>query len=116
MENNIENKAKFFALYHGQEIMRCEVTSVIRTELMRTHPDYAQPFYFLELKPISGITDYDAQKLQHEGAKDASRYYNIWEASGYDVDYLRSKGYALPWMGLSVEQLISYGWIKLKTE
>lgn len=29
-------------------------------------------------------------------------------------DYLRSRGYALPWMGLSVEQLISYGWIKLK--
>ena len=24
-------------------------------------------------------------------------------------DYLRSKGYALPWMGLSVEKLIEYG-------
>ncbi|TDO21917.1 hypothetical protein [Pedobacter duraquae] len=30
------------------------------------------------------------------------------------VDYLRSKGYALPWMGLSVEKQIEYGWIKLK--
>jgi len=28
--------------------------------------------------------------------------------------YLQSKGYALPYMGLSVEQLIEYGWIKLK--
>jgi hypothetical protein len=27
--------------------------------------------------------------------------------------YLVSKGYALPYMGLSVEQLIEYGWIKL---
>lgn len=31
------------------------------------------------------------------------------------ADYLRSKGFALPYMGLSVEQQISYGWIKLKT-
>ena len=30
------------------------------------------------------------------------------------VDYLRSKGYALPWMDLSVEDLVKYGWIKLK--
>lgn len=29
------------------------------------------------------------------------------------TDYLRSKGYALPWMDLSVEDLIEYGWIKL---
>lgn len=28
-------------------------------------------------------------------------------------DYLRSKGYALPYMGLSVEKQIKYGWIKL---
>lgn len=30
------------------------------------------------------------------------------------VDFLRSKGYALPYMGLSVDQQISYGWVKLK--
>ena len=30
------------------------------------------------------------------------------------TDYLRSKGYALPYMDLSVEDLIEYGWIKLK--
>lgn len=29
-------------------------------------------------------------------------------------DFLRSKGYALPWMGLSVENLVEYGWIKIK--
>lgn len=28
-------------------------------------------------------------------------------------DYLRSRGYALPWMGLSVEELQNRGWIKL---
>ena len=30
-------------------------------------------------------------------------------------DYLRSKGYALPWMGVTVEQQIEWGWVKLKT-
>lgn len=29
------------------------------------------------------------------------------------ADYLRSKGYALPYMGISVEDQIKYGWIKL---
>ena len=29
-------------------------------------------------------------------------------------DCLRSKGYALPYMDLSVDNLIEYGWIKLK--
>lgn len=28
-------------------------------------------------------------------------------------DYLRSEGYAIPFMGLSVEKLISYGWVKI---
>lgn len=31
-----------------------------------------------------------------------------------ECDYFRSKGYALPWMDLSVEDLVKYGWIKLK--
>lgn len=29
-------------------------------------------------------------------------------------DYLRSKGYAVPFMGLSVETLIEYGWVRLR--
>ena len=31
-----------------------------------------------------------------------------------EADYLRSKGYALSYMDLSVEDLVEYGWIKLK--
>lgn len=31
-------------------------------------------------------------------------------------DYLRSKGYAVPWRDLSVDDLVSYGWVKLKSE
>jgi len=32
----------------------------------------------------------------------------------HGFDFLRLKGYALPWMGLSVEDMVSAGWIKLK--
>lgn len=28
--------------------------------------------------------------------------------------YLRSKGYALPWMGISIKTMVEYGWVKLK--
>ena len=34
--------------------------------------------------------------------------------SSVEADYFRSKGYALPYMDLSVEDLIDYGWVKLK--
>jgi hypothetical protein len=30
------------------------------------------------------------------------------------VDFLRSKSYALPWNGISVKEMIEWGWIKLK--
>lgn len=30
------------------------------------------------------------------------------------TEYLRFRGYALPWMGVSVENQIEYGWVKLK--
>lgn len=47
--------------------------------------------------------------------------YNESDDGGYDrnpnmvhaIDYLRSKGYALPWMGLTVEEMIEAGWVKL---
>ena len=52
-----------------------------------------------------GIID-DYLNRVHENAN-----FNIEQ---YEIDYLRSKGYALPYMDLSVEDLISYGWIKLK--
>lgn len=36
--------------------------------------------------------------------------FKMWDV----IDYLRSKGYALPFMGLSVEEMIEAGWIKIK--
>lgn len=42
-----------------------------------------------------------------------SHWSNLYMALPEITDYLRSKGYALPYMGLSVENQIEYGWVKL---
>lgn len=141
MTNTIENKAKFFALYWGQklhishgETYKIDYDSFISA--WDTDPDD-----YLELTPLSQISDEDAficatikiggamnfinckvkrndkygiwVKLNREnGSKEFYLDFNIPEV----YDYLRSEGYALPYMGLSIEKLVEYGWIKLKNE
>lgn len=145
MENTLENKSKFFALYYGQEVLTrddgfrkfwmlgSEVS--IESSLSKYGYDYG---YYLELTPLSQITDEDAIEVCKCMNWDRVLPPNIeghpldFSVSIFDFNwvknksfewskinlhtagYLRSKGYALPWMGLSVEQLIEFGWIKLK--
>jgi hypothetical protein len=110
-EINNENKAKFFALYWGQEIQshRKELFHVTGILISQS---------WLTLKPLSSISDEDAEfiDLQSEdynedGWFDGEGIFYYW--ASFDVDYLRSKGYALPWMGLSVEEMVQADWIKL---
>lgn len=42
--------------------------------------------------------------------------FSEYSLSSLSADYLRSLGYALPWMGISVEEQVSRGWVKLKVE
>lgn len=96
----------------------------------------------LELTPISAISDEDAievAKIQFSFSdcsevvffhcKEVKNHcvkiirgtsvlktvsINEWSFNISASDFLRSKGYAIPWNGLSVEDLIDYNWIKLK--
>lgn len=128
MENTLENKAKFFAQYWGQKLLKKDIEGL---EKFITEPDgfmrSPSEETYLELTPLSLITDEDAIELiklrfiQNGGVvedlTDFEENILLSEATKTNyifVDYLRSKGYALPWMGLSVEQQIKYGWIKLK--
>ena len=47
-----------------------------------------------------------------------SRSIHHWSGTkkigSFEADYFRSKGYALSYMDLSVEDLVEYGWVKLK--
>ncbi|MFP7656107.1 hypothetical protein [Chryseobacterium proteolyticum] len=155
MENTLENKARFFAQYWGQNVYRIKDgidepgKNIINDDLVA----------FLELKPLSMISDEEAievakivSPMLFEGNGDDGGHvvdktekewisvihkrkiisvdidfdgyvYEYHEdenylrpiRSSYGTDFLRSKGYALPWNGLSVEKMIEYGWIKIKT-
>lgn len=113
MENTLNNKGKFFAQYWDQKVM----TKVVRGEnkaKITTHNDVCSNWKFgelvesyLELKPLSSITDEDAKKLGY------SSPFLLKKHSSFQVDELRALGYALWWHDLSVEKQIEYGWIKL---
>ncbi|KAA0126417.1 hypothetical protein FY557_17350 [Chryseobacterium sp. SN22] len=142
MENTEINKVKFFAQYWGQKVFINPVLSpspVDNTYIF----DYSEPEdidqEYLELKPLSSITDellltaiqildsnneftelgslqigreiiQIVDNINSEVARNEIHPQYIF----HFADYLRSKGYALPWMGLSVKRLEEYGWIKIK--
>lgn len=119
MENTVENKIKFFGQYITQECayLNGEITSLDNFYLALTR---SEPNTILLLKSISLITDEDKKFLELYGyGFDEHGYNEGFEYSEYhkwtieECDYFRSKGYALPWMGLSVAKLEEYGWIKL---
>lgn len=131
MENTLDNKAKFFAQYWGVKCMDfgSEIVTVTHICLNRTNVRER----ILELKSLSDITDEDAievgrlQDWQNENLpsynRDPEKFLirqakhdltNLYSLVIETIDYLRSKGYALPYNGLSVEKQIEYGWIKLK--
>ncbi len=138
MENTLENKAKFFAQYWGQKVLY--VGGIGLAPIGTNGWNLKHPDFFLELTPLSDITDEDAieffdivwskvgthknksREFKIDFGKDwaesptSERYGLIPTGLFHGVDFLRSKGYALPWMGLSVEQQIKYGWVKLKQD
>lgn len=163
MENNFENKARFFAQYYGQNVKRSFLPEQTSLQVIDRNVFWIGHLIingYLELKSIEDITDEDAicvakivspMLFDGDGNNDGhiidkSEIKSGWisvkhkrkitmvdidldgfvfeyhEDEGYTrpslvnagADYLRSQGYALPWMGLSIDDLIKYGWVKLK--
>ena len=126
IENTLENKSKFFAQYWGQHliIMGSFLRIIDHVTLCNIENDD-----ILQLKPLSKISDeyifeltshLDFDNSEINEFKDLiirnnNEWYNYFDKQEiiFVYDYLRSKGYALPYMDLSVEDLIEYGWIKL---
>ena len=121
-ENTLENKARFFAQYWGQHVLY--FSSDFLRKIDNLTLDSIENDDFLELKPLSQISDEDAIEISkfypsfgsdiRNAVKELFQEWNVLELSIETGDFLRSKGYALPYMDLSVEDLIEYGWIKLK--
>lgn len=131
-EITLENKAKFFAQYWGQKVLSWGEVVVDPMYKWRNIPKMkTSSFTSIILKPLSSISDEDCvlchkmyfrytedQKLNEHSISFVKKY--IIEPKEFIMntilDYLRSKGYALPWMGISVEEMVDAGWIKLQIE
>lgn len=126
-------KCKFFGQYLEQIIAKetkypnsptINTTSVLLIDELSN--------YHLELKPLSKITDEDAivvakifgmtEDFEFIGKmlcttmfdnSDSESETSIFNSNAKAVDYLRSKGYALPFRIYSVEDLVSFGWVQL---
>jgi hypothetical protein len=118
----IDIKSRFFAQYWGTKTMY--VGGVGLVEIGTGGWNLKHPNFFLQLKPLSKISDEDAEHImQLEAFIDGflsddflnylseleKGYCNKFEA----IDYLRLKRYAVPFMEYSVEDLISFGWVQL---
>ena len=117
--NETAVKCRFFAQYWGQQVQRYEnnnykkvVNGFIETNL--------QDKDYLLLKPISKITDEDAISMYRgleRNYESANQFLEDYKSIGFleqsEVDFLRSKGYAVPFMGYSVDELVKMGWVQL---
>lgn len=128
-EITLENKAKFFAQYWGQKVL----FHTNSRPYFITFESFINSIEFIDnyssyLKPLSSITDEDAAVIGSYRYKDAKLLTHIEIGKGlvkeflgayktklerFEVDYLRSKEYALPFMNLSVEEMVEAGWIRL---
>lgn len=139
IENTLENKSKFFAQYWYQDVfVFVPNMQTYKITKSRFNAETLRNPCYLQLKPLESISDEDAiaffdivwakvgshknkpNDFKIEFGKDwassptSERYGLIPTGLFHGVDWLRSKSYALPWMGLSVQDLIDYGWIKIK--
>ena|SRR5690606_29772386 len=104
-----------------------EVAKILNKE---TRNNFRTRFIYEIIKKTDGVyvdvkADYSDiksanPKQVYVGVIDISNFRWVYKGEsnsqmvGVCIDYLRSRGYALPFMGLSVEELVNRGWVKLK--
>lgn len=127
-----ENRLRFESLYVGQDVFRSSKEpdeSGILTPRLLARPN--SKYDWLSLKTLSQISDEDAIEVGNilslsYDDKVISIEVRDWISDQFGIgkinhkwdcmrvqDFLRSRGYALPWMGLSIDELVAAGWIRL---
>lgn len=125
MENTIQNHQKFRALYIGQDVLRSESQNYkVIIDACYLGFQFLENGSYLELTPLSMLSDLDAvevanlQDVLFIDTADIREHMRMAVRNDWfqfrTADYLRSKGYALPFSGVSVQLQIEYKWIKLK--
>ena len=131
LELTPELKERFFAQYWGQKVLHVNDESEMNYlfEVDKGTFQLNLSGCYLVLRELPAITPEESidltllsfpeiSELQNEkkgvellwntlnSIRDSSNWLSTW-------DYLRCKGFALPFMGHSVEELVNAGWIKL---
>ena len=116
--NKTDVKCRFFAQYWGTKTMY--VGGVGLVEVGKGGWNLKHPDFFLQLKPLSKITDEDAISMYRgleRNYESSNQFLEDYKSIGFleqsEVDFLRSKGYAVPYMEYSVDELVKIGWVKL---
>ena len=116
--NETAVKCRFFAQYWGTKTLY--VGGVGLVEIGKGGWNLKHPDFFLQLKPLSKITDEDAISMYRgleRNYESANQFLEDYKSIGFleqsEVDFLRSKGYAVPFMGHSVDDLVKIGWVQL---
>lgn len=118
VEIDRDNRSVFFQQYHRQYVDSSSGRCRLRDA------DGVDNINWIELIPLSDISDEDALEFSDIrkiglpsiklGKRMIEMFVNGDDINLEEVDYLRSKGYALPWMNLSVDALVKIGWVKLR--
>lgn len=119
-------KCRFFAQYWGQKLVaHTEDLKVDGIKELRYEPRTVINFKEIEtsclvLKSLSKITDKDAISMYRgleRNYESANQFLEDYKSIGFleqgEVDFLRSNGYAVPFMNYSVDDLVSFGWVRL---
>lgn len=134
--NTLENKARFFAVYYDQLLAQWSTDVRPKDPMRVSHTVFSSMSeeWYLDLKSLHKVEGEDTIQIgKIEGfaytedfnVRGKKLIYNIVEFGDAVnpfpnfrctikvIDYLRSKEYALSWLDLSLNDLISYGWIKV---
>jgi hypothetical protein len=129
MKNTQINKERFFAQYIGQKVL-CDKAKNNNIELTKAW-NWKNQSFFLRLKSLSNITNEDALEIaklnrwaDYREGNDPEPYITHTKnfikkpefQLGSYVDYLRRRGYALDFDGITVDEQIEFGWIKIKED
>ena len=116
--NKTDVKCRFFAQYWGTKTMY--VGGVGLVEVGKGGWNLKHPDFFLQLKPLSKITNEDAISMYRgleRNYESSNQFLEDYKSIGFleqsEVDFLRSKGYAVPYMEYSVDELVKIGWVQL---
>lgn len=113
---NNKEKESFFALYINQHVL-CD--GVNRNVGLTKAWNWRHQHFYLSLKPLSAISYEDKMAVYAMGWTYNKKGLQIapiteWKAfTPEQIDFLRSRGYLLPFRQYSCEQLLEMGWCKI---